>query len=77
MDPIAKAYSTWIQRKITEEKRGKWHSHSFGAIPKRGTSQALVKVMSTIELLRARKRSYFVFNEDAQKAFDRINRKKH
>jgi hypothetical protein len=60
MDPPAKAYGTWVQRRITENRRGKWHNHAFGAIQKRGTAQALTKVMSTIELLRARKRSFFI-----------------
>ena len=49
MDPIAKAYGTWLQRRLTKCKEGNWGTQSFGGIKKRGSSQALLKVLSTIE----------------------------
>ena len=52
--------------------RGKWRNDCFGAVPGRGTAQALVKVFAT----RHQIKRAITFMGDGVKAFDRIDRRK-
>jgi len=56
--------------------RGKWRNDCFGAIPGRGTAQALVKVFATRHQIKRAKKSSITFMGDGVKAFDRIDRRK-
>ena len=71
-----KAYSNWTQRRTRNKMRGKWRDDSFGAIPGRGTAQALMKVFATRQQIKKSKKSSITFMGDGIKAFDRIDRRK-
>ena len=75
-DGAAKAYLTWLQSRYRRRMKGKWGKHAFGAIPGRGTQQALVRVLATRERMRLEKRSSVLYLGDNIKAFDRIKRSK-
>lgn len=75
-DGAAKAYLTWLQSRYRRRLKGKWGKHAFGAIPGRGTQQALVRVLATRERMRLEKRSSVLYLGDNIKAFDRIRRSK-
>ena len=74
--PSAKAYSSWTHSHTTSKMKGKWRGDCFGAIPGRGTADALLKVLGTRQQLRQSKTSSFTFFGDGIKAFDRICRRK-
>ena len=71
-----KAYSNWTQKRTRNRMRGKWRNDCFGAIPGRGTAQALTKVFATRHQIKRAKKSSFTFMGDGVKAFDRIDRRK-
>ena len=43
----SKAYSNWTQNRTRDKMHGRWRDDSYGAIPGRGSAQALLKVFAT------------------------------
>jgi Reverse transcriptase (RNA-dependent DNA polymerase) len=72
----SKAYSNWTQARTRRKMKGKWRQDCFGAIPGRGTTQALLKVFATRQQIKRAKKSTITFMGDGIKAFDRIDRRK-
>ena len=72
----SKAYSNWTQARTRRKMKGKWRQDCFGAIPGRGTTQALLKVFATRQQVKRAKQSTITFMGDGIKAFDRISRRK-
>ena len=75
-DGACKAYSNWTQKRTRNNMRNKWRSDCFGAIPGRGTTQALLKVFATRNQIKRKQISSITFMGDGIKAFDRIDRRK-
>ena len=71
-----KAYSNWTQRRTRKQMKTKWRDDCFGAIPNRGTTQALLKVFAIRQQVKKQKKSTVTFLGDGVKAFDRIDRRK-
>lgn len=75
-DPSLKAYLRILQEQLREHLQRKWLPTQYGAIPHRGTSDALLVVQEILARMRRHKVSHMAFVGDATRAFDQLSRPK-
>ena len=73
LDGGAKGYLVWLQKQIAQHSK-KARRDEYGAVGKRSTAHAIMKVLGVRNRMRKNKVSSITFLGDAVKAFDRIDR---
>ena len=74
LDGGAKGYLVWLQKQMAAQMEKKNRRDEYGAVAKRSTAHALLKVLGVRNRLKKNKVSSITFLGDAVKAFDRIDR---
>ena len=74
LDGGAKGYLVWLKKRTGRIMDKNNRSDEYGAVKKRGTSHAILKVLGIRNRMRKNKVCSMTFLGDAVKAFDRISR---
>ncbi len=75
LDGGAKGYLVWLQKQMANKMEKRNRKDEYGAVTKRSTAHALMKVMGVRNRMKKNKVSSITFLGDAVKAFDKIDRK--
>jgi exonuclease III len=75
LDGGAKGYLVWLQKRMARIMDHNNRRDEYGAVKKRGTAHALMKVMGIRNRMRKNKVCSLTFLGDAVKAFDKIDRR--
>ena len=74
LDGGAKGYLVWLKKKMGSIMDQNNRNDEYGAVKKRGTTHAILKVLGVRNRMRKNKICSMTFLGDAVKAFDRIDR---
>ena len=75
-DPAMKGYLNYLQTEIRETKAGTWSPTTYGGVPLRNSVMAITVTQEIMSRAKKARRNYFMYLGDAEKAFDKIKRKR-
>lgn len=75
-DPPLKGYLNFLQNEVREFKKYKWNPCTYGGVPGKSAPIAKTVVQKAMSRAKYAKRHFFMYLEDATKAFDKLRRKK-